>query len=119
MENLEDKGKQFVWTPELVKEVLRDVNNLADKWITYKQNEAEAENKYMLGTTKHNRHVLITLVVFLGAIIFFMSYLTLSGRVSGDALLFLVGTVTGYLIIFIQRLIFGSTAESVQEEPLD
>lgn len=31
MENPEDKGKQFVWTPELVKEVFRDFNNLADK----------------------------------------------------------------------------------------
>ncbi len=120
MENPEDKGKQFIWTPELVKEVFSDINNLADKWITYKKDEAEADNKYMLAATKHNRHVLVTLVVFLGAVIAFMSYLTLSGRVSGDALLFLVGTVTGYVMIFIQRLIFGarSNSEPTQEEEL-
>ncbi len=120
METPEDKEKPFVWTPELVKEVFKDVNNLADRWITYKQNEAEADNKYMLVATKHNRHVLFTLVLFLGAVIAFMSYLTLTGRVSGDALLFLVGTVTGYVIVFIQRLIFGtgSNSEASQEEQL-
>lgn len=119
MENPEDKGKQFIWTPELVKEVFRDINNLADKWITYKQNEAEADNKYILAASNHNRHILITLVLFLGAVIAIMSYLTLTGRVSGDALLFLVGTVTGYVMLFIQRLIFGngSNSESAKEEP--
>lgn len=119
MDNPEDKGKQFVWTPELVKEVFRDINNLADKWITYKQNEAEADNKYILVASNHNRYVLYTLVLFLGAVIAFMSYLTLTERVSGDALLFLVGTVTGYVIVFIQRIIFGSgsNSEPTQEEP--
>ncbi len=119
MENSEDKGKQFVWTPELVKEVFRDLNNLADKWITYKQNEAEADNKYLLAASNHDRHVLYALVLFLGIVTAFMSYLTLIGRVSGDALLFLVGTVTGYVIVFIQRLIFSasSNSEPTQKEP--
>jgi hypothetical protein len=33
-----------------------------------------------------------------------MSVLTIYGKVSGDALLFLVGTVTGYVVIMIQNL---------------
>ena len=117
MENPEDKGQQSVWTPELVKEVFRDINNLADRWITYKQNEAEADNKYILVASKHDRHVLYTLVLFIGAVIGFMTYLTLTGHVSGDALLFLVGTVTGYIMLFIQKLIFsnGSNSEPGQE----
>lgn len=109
--------KESVWTPELVRELGDRLVNLADKLISYKRNEAEANNKYLHTVTKHNRDILVTLVVFLGIIIAFMSYLTLSGRVSGDALLFLVGTVTGYVIILIQRLIFGgNTDKSTQEE---
>jgi len=49
-----------------------------------------------------------------------MSYLTLSGKVSGDALLFLVWTVTGYVIVFIQRLVFSTRNEtSPNEETYD
>lgn len=107
----ESAKRESIWTPELVEKLLDNLKDYADKFITYKQKEGETENKYILTITKHNRNVLYILVIFLGVIIAFMSYLTLSGKVSGDALLFLVGTVTGYVIVFIQRLVFSTRNE--------
>jgi len=47
-----------------------------------------------------------------------MSYLTIIGSVSGDALLFLVGTITGYVLLFIQRLVFLKEEKPpTKEEP--
>ena len=117
---MDSEKKELVWTPELVEKLLDDLKDYADKFITFKQKEGEANNKYIQTITKHNRNVLYALVIFLGVIIAFMSYLTLSERVSGDALLFLVGTVTGYVIVFIQKLVFGSKAESlINDETYD
>ncbi|MDP2767867.1 MAG: hypothetical protein Q8O41_10555 [Candidatus Methanoperedens sp.] len=104
-------NKESFWTPESVRDLENFLDKLLDKWITYKKGEAEAENKYLQAITKHSRNIFVALIAFLIAIIGLMSYLTLSGKVSGDALLFLVGTVTGYVIIFIQRLIFDTDAE--------
>ena len=76
---------------------------LADRFLTYKQNESEATTKYFQCASKHNRNMLYVMTIFLAVIIGFMSLLTYSGLVSGDALLFLVGTVTGYILLFIQN----------------
>lgn len=133
----ESENKQSIWTPELVEKLLNVLSpwvNLPDKWMGYKQKEAEtkikhlqaeseADDKYIQATAKHNRNTLYALIMFLGGVIFFMGILTYFGRISGDALLFLVGTVTGYVIIIIQRLIFVFTpksevihSETIQEE---
>ena len=55
--------------------------------------------------------MVIALVAFLSVIVLGMIYLTLNGYASGDALLFLVGTITGYVLLFIQRLVFTSAEE--------
>ena len=115
----ESEKKQFIWTPELVEKLLDNMKDYADKYIVYNQKKGETDNKYIQTVTKHNRNVLYALVTFLGAVIAFMGYLTLSEKVSGDALLFLVGTVTGYLILFIQRLVFGTSEVSPNEETYD
>ena len=112
----EKKGeaKGFVWTQETVKEVLDFIKDLANKYLTFKKNEAEARQKRFEARARHNRNMVIGLVVFLSVIVLGMSYLTLNGNVSGDALLFLVGTITGYVLLFIQRLVFPSE----EEEPI-
>lgn len=58
--------------------------------------------------------MVIGLVLFLSVIVVGMSYLTLNENVSGDALLFLVRIITGYMLLFIQRLVFPSE----EEEPI-
>ena len=106
-----DETKGFVWTQETVKEVLNLIKDLANKYLTFKKNEAEARQKRFVARAKHNRNMVIGLVMFLSVIVLVMSYLTLNGFVSGDALLFLIGTITGYVLLFIQRLVFPSEEE--------
>jgi len=113
-----EEQKGFVWTETAVKDVEDFIEHLADRYLTYKKNEAEADQRYFEATAKHNRNMVITLVVFLSFIVLGMSYLTLSGHVSGDALLFLIGTITGYLLLFIQRLIFSGKEKESQELPI-
>lgn len=106
------------WTPEEVEALIRLVDTLASKYITFKEKEAQADNQTLKTVTKHSLILTVILATFLGAIVGLMSALTYVGRVSGDALLFLVGTITGYILLFIQRLtktVLGET-ESEGEE---
>jgi len=113
-ENEEQKG--FVWTEQAIKDVETFIEHLADKYLTYKRNEAEADQKYLEAASKHNRNMVVTLVVFMIAIVLGMSYLTLNGKVSGDALLFLVGTITGYVLLFIRGLLMGTKEAPEQQQ---
>lgn len=111
----------FVWTPKIIKDLEKFLieffgKNLADKYLTYKKNEAEMRRNYFESVSKHNRRMIYVLIIFLSAIVAFMSFLTLLGPVSGDALLFLVGTITGYVLLFIQRLVFPSEETPPTEE---
>ncbi len=117
----EEKGeiKGFVWTQE-AQEALKDVEgfveHLADKYLTFNKSKTEAKQKYFEAIAKHNRNMVIALILFLSVIVVGMSYLTVKGYVSGDALLFLIGTITGYVLLFIQRLVFTSGEVTVEEE---
>ena len=99
------EAKGFVWTEKAIKDVEEFIEHLADRYLALKKDEAEATKKYFEAMAKHNRNMVIILVVFLSVIVLGMSYLTLNGHVSGDALLFLIGTITGYVLLFIQRLV--------------
>lgn len=118
--NPEAKPKQAGWTPEemvtfgkMVMEFLG--TNLADKYLTYKKNEAEARRHYFESVSTHNRRMIYILLAFLVGVVAFMSFLTWFGKVSGDALLFLVGTITGYIIVSVQRLVFPSEEPRLPE----
>jgi len=106
------------WTPEAIQNFLSVIlgENLADKLLTLKKNDAEAQRTYFETVSSHNRRMIYVLMGFLIGIVGFMSLLTLTGSVSGDALLFLVGTITGYILLFIQRLVFPSEEKPKQEE---
>lgn len=117
----EAKPKQTGWTPEdmmaLGKMAMEFLGtNLADKYLAYKKNEAEARRHYFESASTHNRRMIYSLLVFLVGVVSFMSCLTWFGKVSGDALLFLVGTITGYIIISVQRLVFPSEEPQLPEE---
>lgn len=97
------------WTPEdvdnLIKSAAPFVNDLADKFLTYRREEAQADTQYLQVAGSHNRHLLYVLALFLSGLVVLMSYLVSLKLVSGDALLFLAGTITGYIIVLVQRLI--------------
>jgi uncharacterized membrane protein YjjP (DUF1212 family) len=109
--------ESFVWTPTAIKDLEAFVEHLADKYLDYKKNETEADQKYLEASTRHNRNMVFALASFMAVIVLGMSYLSLNNRISGDALLFLIGTITGYVLLFIQRLIFPAGIGE-QEETL-
>jgi len=99
------------WDAEAIKDLeifIIDLlgKNLADKYLTFRKDESEARTHYFETISTHNRNMTFILIIFLSAVVAFMSYLTVLGLVSGDALLFLIGTITGYVLLFIQRLVF-------------
>jgi hypothetical protein len=115
----EKENQQMSWTPKDVEALIRLGmeflgTNLADKYLTYKKNDAEAKRHYFESVSTHNRRMICLLIAFLTGIVAFMSFLSWYGKVSGDALLFLVGTITGYIIISVQRLVFPS-----EEPPME
>ncbi|MCI4327290.1 MAG: hypothetical protein L3K16_06625 [Thermoplasmata archaeon] len=77
---------------------------LGEQWRWKVEKDAE-ENKR---AAEHSFRVILSLMGFLAGIIAVMSVLTYYGRVSGDALLFLVGTVSGVTLVMIQRYLFES-----------
>ncbi|XES78477.1 MAG: hypothetical protein ACBZ72_06280 [Candidatus Bathyarchaeia archaeon] len=85
--------------------LIEAIKPLVEIYLNHKKDESEAATDYFQKASTHNRNMLYVMTVFLAVIIGFMSWLTYSGLVSGDALLFLVGTVTGYILLFIQKLI--------------
>ncbi|MDG6949956.1 MAG: hypothetical protein JRM77_08980 [Nitrososphaerota archaeon] len=76
---------------------------LADKWEGYEKRGYEAEAR----AQQHTIRILAVLMGFLGAVIVLVAWLTYEGRVSGDALLFLIGTVAGVILSMVQRHLFS------------
>ncbi len=106
-----DKAQPNPWTPEMVKTILDGVTPLVDRYIALKEKEFAFEVNLERATSKASWWVLFILMAFLGAVILLMSYLVAIGRVSGDALLFIVGTVAGYIMAIVQRHLFPQTVE--------
>ena len=80
---------------------------LVEQWRWKVEKDAELEEK----SQKHVLRLVFALMAFLGAIIAGVGVLTFYGKVSGDALLFLVGTVTGVLLAIVQRYLFEAEPE--------
>lgn len=108
--------KSFEWTPETIRAVLESLAPFADKFLLFKNQESTQDNRFVESTSKHDRRVITILLIFLGSVIMGMIWLTWVGKVSGDALLFAVGLIIGYVFALITRFIFGSQ-RSVSENP--
>lgn len=104
------------WTPEQVESIIKLVDTLASKYITFKEKEAQADQQTLRTVTRHSIILTTILALFLGVIVALMSDLTYLGKVSGDALLFLVGTITGYILLFIQRLTKSILGKGEEDE---
>ena len=81
--------------------------------MQYKKNEFEYKVKRVGSVSTHNRRLTYSMLAFLLGIVALMATLTWVGKVSGDALLFLAGTITGYIVIMVQNL----THPLFEEEP--
>jgi len=107
--------KEGAWTPEDLKNAVEAMRVLLEEYIQF-QKDRDSSLEHRLGMlSHHNRRLSYALMLFLGGIVVLMSILTYYGKVSGDALLFLVGTVTGYVVVMIQGLI-GPVFEPIPPE---
>ncbi len=117
------KGPQpppFEWTPEMVREVTAGITGVikefGDRFIQLKEREFDHEARMETAMAKADWRVLGIFLGFLAFVVGLMVWLTLNGRVSGDALLFLVGTISGYVLVIVQRHLFPETVEVAQPE---
>ena len=87
------------WTPEMVNAVLGGitprVKEFWDRYISLKEREFDHEIRMENAIAKADWSVLSIFLGFLALVVALMVWLTLAGRVSGDALLFLVDTISG------------------------
>ncbi|SRR6266571_1535412 len=110
----------FEWTPEMVREVAAGltgvIKEFGDRYIGLKEKEFDHEARLATAQAKADWRVLGIFLGFLAFVVGLMVWLTLNGRVSGDALLFLVGTISGYVLVIVQRHLFPETVEVTQPE---
>ncbi|MEM4093188.1 MAG: hypothetical protein QW837_09140 [Conexivisphaerales archaeon] len=95
-----------------INELVDAIVPLVKEYIDFKKEEFNAREKRIEAIGKHNRSLTFSLLAFLTGVIALMALLTLQAKVSSDALLFLVGTLTGYMILWVGRLIFMPTEEA-------
>jgi len=101
------------WKSEDWVAFFKAVEPYADKFLQFVRERGEEEHKLARLGTSHDWRIATVSFVFLGALVAAMSWLTAIGRVSGDALLFLVGTITGYIFSMIVKFRYygGPVAE--------
>lgn len=83
----------------------------ADRYLKLQEGRQQHEQALERVQAESGWKVLAILMAFLAGVIAVMSWLTFTGRVSGDALLFLVGTVAGYTLAIVQRHLFPETIQ--------
>jgi hypothetical protein len=107
-------GSQTPWKPEDIVAFLKAIEPYADKYLQFQRDKAQSEHQFARLGTSHDWRIAAASFVFLGTLVAAMSWLTSMGRVSGDALLFLVGTITGYIFSMIVK--FRWYSAPVEEE---
>ena len=112
-----DDKKPFEWTEGKLRDLYNFLTSLFDKYVAFQKETSTAEQKYMEATAHHDRRVLYLMIGFLSIVVIAMSLLTYEGKVSGEALLFLVGAVTGYVFAFVEKFVFGPPAVTVEAPP--
>ena len=106
------QGKQ--WTKEEIQNLLVVAGPigkyLVEVWKWKTEQDTIREEKW----DKRALQTLALLMGFLGGLIVLMSLLTFWGKVSGDALLFLVGAVASWILFTAQRYLFGGDEQETR-----
>lgn len=100
------------WTPDMVKGVIDGFSGLADRYLGLKESEFSHTVKVHELESNTERSILRILLIFLSVIVGLMVWLTFADKVSGDALLFMTGTIAGYILAIVQRQLFPATSDS-------
>ena len=109
--------KPSPWTPEMVRAIIDGLRPLGERFMDLQERRYEHELNLERATSKAAWWVLAILMVFLSVVISLMVWLVFSNKVSGDALLFLVGTVSGYVLAMVQRHLFPEVIEVKKQYP--
>jgi hypothetical protein len=96
------------WSVEKLATFLSGLIPLADRYLNYKNNESKADSEYLNTTSKHDIRIITILLAFLGALMGALVWLTATGKINGESLLFAIGLTIGYVFAIVQRFIFGS-----------
>lgn len=114
----EDKSKPPPppWKSEDWATFFKGAEPMVDKILQYFRERGEEEHKFAKLGTGHDWKLAMASFVFLGGLVGLMSWLTAIGRVSGDALLFLVGTITGYIFSMIVKFRYYGGPIAEEEE---
>lgn len=87
--NKETDNKNNEFNPDSIKILLQELKPYAELVKDHLKSQSNSANK-----------VFYILLLFLGAIIVASTLLVFYGKISGDAFMFLVGTVVGYVLGF-------------------
>lgn len=99
------------WTASDWLNLIDRLGPYADRWLRLEEQKLLHERALEAAQSRSAWRILGILMAFLLAVIAAMSWLTYEGKVSGDALLFLVGTTAGYILALAQRHLFPETIE--------
>lgn len=83
-------------------------------WNTFLGDHKEAISEIIKGvstsmveTPKHKFRSTLAIFTLLGIVILLSSVLCYVGKISGEAVTFLMGTIVGYLFTFLQKYVVG------------
>jgi len=99
-----------------VKELGVIADRLADKYIAFEREKWLHDVAMENAVSRADWKVLAILMLFLVAVVTLVSALVAFGKASGDSLLFLIGTVAGYVFALVQRHLFRETVEVAPPE---
>jgi len=100
--NEQTSSSNTEWIPILINSVVP----LVKEYVELQKSKFDYKVKRDERASQHNRKLTFSLLIFLGVVIGISSLLTFYGKVSGDALLFMIGVTVGYIITMIQDLIY-------------
>ena len=89
---------------------------LGDKYIAFEREKWLHEVALENAVSKADWRVLAILMLFLAVVVALVVGLVAIGKASGDSLLFLIGTVAGYMFALVQRHLFPETVEVAAPE---
>jgi hypothetical protein len=114
-----EKQKEPFWTQDFVKFLFPYLDKWIAKYVDFNKDSTEAENKIIETKSRHNRRLTGILLGFLAITIIAMSVLVFYKMVSGDSLLFAVGTIFGYVLSMVQKLIYPAEMDVPTKQESD
>jgi len=103
-------GEQIDWNTLV--ENLEDVTNLIREYFEQSRENKRVENERKRSYFKHQQRIVIIAAVTFLLVISISAWMTFSNALSGDAFTFVLGTLFGAILTFLQNMIGQSNEEN-------